>query len=46
MPMGGRADAGKASDLDFDHCSEVVAAVGALLWQVEADAGEVFIADG
>ena len=43
-PMGG-PHAGKALGLGFDHRTEIVAAVGALLLQVEADRGQVFVAD-
>ena len=32
--------------LRLHHCLEVVAAVGALLLQVEADGGEVFVMEG
>ena len=40
-----RPNAGEALGLGFDHRTKVVAAVGALLLQVEPDRGEVFVAD-
>ena len=39
------AHAGEALGLGFHHRAEGVAAVGALLLQVEADCGQVFVAD-
>ena len=41
-----RPHAGEPLGLGFDHRAEVVAAVGALLLQVEAEGGEVFFAQG
>jgi len=40
-----RPNAGEALGLGFDHRTKVVAAVGALLLQVEPDRGQVFVAD-
>jgi hypothetical protein len=40
-----RPHAGEALGLGFDHRSKVVAAVGALLLQVEPDRCQVFVAD-
>ena len=40
-----RPNAGEALGLGFDHRTKVVAAVGALLLQVEPDRGQVFLAD-
>ena len=40
-----RPNAGEALGLGFDHRPKVVAAVGALLLQVEPDRGQVFVAD-
>ncbi len=40
-----RSHVGEALGLGFDHRAEVVAAIGALLLQVEADCGQVFVAD-
>ena len=41
-----RTDASEASGLGFDHGAKVVAAPGALLLQVLADRGEIFIGHG
>ena len=41
-----RSRSREALGLGFDHRAEIVAPVGALLLQVEADAREVFFADG
>lgn len=41
-----RPHAGEMLGLGFDHRSEIIAAIGALLLQIEADRGQVFIADG
>ena len=40
-----RPYAGEAPGLGFNYRLKIVAAVGALLLQVEADCGEVFVAD-
>ncbi len=40
-----RSRAGEALGPRFDHCAEVVAAVGTLLLQVEAARGQILITD-
>lgn len=40
-----RPHAGEALGLGFDHGTEIVAAVGTLLLQVQADRGEVLVTD-
>ena len=42
--MGG-SHAGEALGLGLDHRTEIVAAVGALLLQAEANGGQVLVAD-
>ncbi|HSD18162.1 MAG TPA: hypothetical protein VLC71_13005 [Thermomonas sp.] len=40
-----RPHAGESLGLGFDHCTEIVTTMGALLLQVKADGGEVVVAD-